>query len=132
MSKKYAYIYHLCDEGYHTGFDSVEAAIAAARERNPDAGMVYITETEEFVPHVFIDRVVGDLQECIDDACPGCSDGYLDDVPHKDLDELSNMISITFEQWSRARGIKYWVDIPKGKNHLYDLRTGKPVEEESE
>ena len=60
------------------------------------------------------------------------SDGYLDDVPHKDLDELSNMISITFERWSRARGIKYWVDIPKGKNHLYDLRTGKPVEEESQ
>jgi hypothetical protein len=28
VSKKYAYIYHLCDEGYHTGFDSVEAAIA--------------------------------------------------------------------------------------------------------
>lgn len=128
MSKKYAYIYRLDDEGYYTGFDSVEAAIAAARERDPDAETVYVTETEEFVPHVFIDRVVGDLQECIDDACPGCSDGYLDDVPHKDLDELSNMISITFERWSRARGIKYWVDIPNGKDCLYDLRTGKAVE----
>lgn len=45
MSKKYAYIYDLYGAGYWTGFVSVEEALAAAREREPDADLVYITET---------------------------------------------------------------------------------------
>ena len=62
MSKKYAYIYDLYGEGYWTGFASIEEALAAAREREPDADLVYITETEEYVPRVWYDRVIDGLQ----------------------------------------------------------------------
>ena len=129
MSKKYAYIYHLYDEGYRTGFDSVEDALAAARERDPEAETVYITKTERFVPPVWYDRVIENLQEAVDDECAGCYEGYLDDVPHKDLDALSNMLTVAFVRWARARGIKYWVDIPNGRDILYDLKTGRKMEE---
>lgn len=131
VSKKYAYIYHLYDEGYYTGFDSVEAAIAAARERDPDAETVYVTKTERFVPIVWCDRVIENLQEAVDDECAGCYEGYLDDASHEDKDALGDMLTETFVRWAKKRGIKYWVDIPVGKDHLYDLQTGKPVEEES-
>lgn len=131
MSKKYAYIYHLCDEGYYTGFDSVEAAIAAARERDPDAETVYVTETERFVPRVWCDRVIENLQEAVDDECAGCYEGYLDDASEKDKKELGDMLTATFVQWAKERGIKYWVDIPVAKKDvLYNLKSGKPLHEE--
>lgn len=129
MGKKYAYIYHLCDEGYYTGFDSVEAALAAARERKPDADLVYITETEEYVPRVWYDRVIDGLQEACDDECAGCYEGYLDDASHEDKDALGDMLTETFVQWAKERGIKYWVDIPNGRDILYDLKTGQQMEE---
>ena len=132
MSKKYAYIYHLHDEGYWTGFDSVEAAIAAARERDPEAETVYITKTERFVPHVWYERVIENLQEALDDECAGCYEGYLDDVAHNSQEALGDMLTETFVQWAKERGIKYWVDIPNGKDRLYDLQTGTPIEEDSE
>ena len=131
MSKKYAYIYHLCDEGYYTGFDSVEAAIAAARERDPDAETVYVTETERFVPRVWCDRVIENLQEAVDDECAGCYEGYLDDAPHEGKDVLGDMLTATFVQWAKEHGIKYWVDIPVAKKDvLYNLKSGKPLHEE--
>ena len=130
MSEKYAYIYHLHDKGYWTGFDSVEAAIAAARERDPDAETVYVTKTERFVPSVWCDRVIENLQEAVDDECAGCYEGYLDDALYEDKKALECMLTATFVRWAKKRGIKYWVDIPNRKDRLYDLRTGKPVEEE--
>lgn len=132
MSKKYAYIYHPMDAGYWTGFESIEAALTAARERDPDAKTVYITETEEFVPHVWYDRVIDNLQEAVDDECAGCSEGYLDDASKADREALGDMLTATFVQWAKERDIKYRVDVPVAKKDVfYDLRTGKPVEEES-
>ena len=128
MSKKYAYIYDTSDERYWTGFASIEEALAAARERKPDADLVYITETEEFVPHVEYDRVIDGLQEACDDECAGCYEGYLDDASERDKEALGDMLTETFVRWAKKRGIKYWVDIPNGKDRLYDLRSGKPVE----
>lgn len=128
MSKKYAYIYDTYDERYWTGFASIEEALAAARERKPDADLVYITETEEFVPHVEYDRVIDGLQEACDDECAGCYEGYLDDASERDKEALGDMLTETFVRWAKKRGIKYWVDIPNGKDRLYDLRSGKPVE----
>ena len=130
-SNKYAYIYHPDDAGYWTGFESIEEALEAARERNPGAETVYITETKEFVPSVRPENVIENLQEDIDDECAGCYEGYLDDASHEDKDTLGDMLTETFVRWAKKRGIKYWVDIPSGKDRLYDLRTGKPVEEES-
>ncbi|AOH47480.1 hypothetical protein BCS37_03035 [Selenomonas sp. oral taxon 920] len=132
MGKKYAYIYHPLHTGYWTGFETVEAALAAARERDLDAETVYITETEEFVPHVWYDSVIDNLQEAVDDECAGCYEGYLDDVPEADKEVLGEMLTATFIRWAQEHGIKYRVDIPVAKKDvLYDLRTGKPVEEES-
>ena len=128
MSKKYAYIYDLYGAGYWTGFVSVEDALAAARKRDPDALTVYITETEEWVPRVWYDRVIENLQEAVDEECAGCYEGYLDDALYEDKDALGDMLTKTFVRWAKKRGIKYWVDIPNGKDRLYDLRSGKPVE----
>ena len=128
MSKKYAYIYDIYGKGYWTGFASIEEALAAAREREPDVDLVYITETEEYVPRVWYDRVIDGLQEACDDECAGCYEGYLDDASEKDKKELGDMLTATFVQWAKERGIKYWVDIPNGKDRLYDMRSGKPVE----
>lgn len=133
MSKKYAYIYDLYGEGYWTGFASIEDALAAARKRNPDALTVYITETEEWVPRVWYDRVIDDLQEACDDECAGCYEGYLDDVPERDKEVLGDMLTATFVRWAKGCGIKYWVDIPIAKKpRLYDIKTGKPLCEEKE
>lgn len=133
MSKKYAYIYDLYGEGYWTGFVSIEDALAAARKRNPDALTVYITETEEWVPRVWYDRVIDDLQEACDDECAGCYEGYLDDVPERDKEVLGDMLTATFVRWAKGRGIKYWVDIPIAKKpRLYDIKTGKPLCEKKE
>lgn len=141
MSKKYAYIYHLCDEGYHTGFDSVEAAIAAARERKPEAKTVCIFETEEFVPYVRDGTVINQLQEDIENECaqryPSYFEdlleygGFFDDVSQEDKDVLSDMLTAIFVYWAKQRGIEYGVDIPVMLLGLYNLQTGKPVEEES-
>ena len=128
MSKKYAYIYHLDDEGYWTGLESVEAALTASRERDPDAETVYITETERFVPSIWPDNVIENLQEAVDNECAGCYEGYLDDALYEDKAALGDMLTKTFVRWAKKRGIKYWVDIPNGKDRLYDLRSGKPVE----
>ena len=131
MSKGYGYIYDLCGEKYWTGFASVEVALAAAREQDPEAKTVYITETEEYIPPIWYDRVIDDLQEAVDDACAGCYKGYLDDASNIDKKALGDMLTATFIRWAQERGIKYRVDVPVAeKDILYDLRTGKPVEEE--
>ena len=131
VSKKYAYIYNLWDEGYWTGFVSIEEALAAARKSRPSANTVYITETEEFVPYVWYDLVIDNLQEAVDDECAGCAGDYLDDASKADREALGDVLTAAFVQWAKERGIKYWVDIPVAKKDiLYDLRTGKPVEEE--
>ena len=128
MSEKYAYIYHLHDECYRTGFESIEEALADARERDLDAETVYITETERFVPRVWYDRVIENLQEAVDDECAGGYDGYLDDAAHSSREALGDMLTETFVQWAQERGIRYWVDIPNGKDVLYDLKTGQRMD----
>lgn len=80
------------------------------------------------MPRVWYDRVIDGLQEACDDECAGCYEGYLDDASEKDKKGLGDMLTATFVQWAKERGIKYWVDIPNGKDRLYDLRSGKPVE----
>ena len=129
MNKKYAYIYNLLGERYWTGFESIEEALAAARERDSDAQTVYITETREYVPAVWYGPVIDHLQEALDDECAGCYEGYLDDVAHNSQEALGDMLTETFVQWAKERGIKYWVDIPNGRDILYDLKTGQQMEE---
>jgi len=134
VSKKYAYIYHLDDEGYWTGLESVEAALAAGGEGGGAGDVVCVIATGEegAVPRVWYDRVIDGLQEACDDECAGCYEGYLDDASERDKEALGDMLTATFVQWAKERGIKYWVDIPVAKKDvLYDLKTGKPVEEGS-
>ena len=88
-------------------FATQEEALAAARERKPDADLVYITETEEYVPRVWYDRVIDGLQEACDDECAGCYEGYLDDASERDKEALGDMLTATFVQWAKEHGIKY-------------------------
>lgn len=142
MSKKYAYIYSLYkDDGYWTGFASIEDALAAARKRKPEAKTVCIFETEEFVPYVRHGTVINQLQEDIENECaqryPSYFEdlleygGFFDDVSQEDKDMLSDMLTATFVCWAKKRGIEYGVDIPVMLLGLYNLQTGEPVEEES-
>ena len=57
--------------------------------------------------------------------------GFFDDVSQEDKDMLSDMLTATFVCWAKQRGIEYGVDIPVMLLGLYNLQTGKPVEEES-
>lgn len=97
--------------------------------RPPDIGAVPLHPVRvEYVPRVWYDRVIDDLQEACDDECAGCYEGYLDDVPERDKEVLGDMLTATFVRWAKGRGIKYWVDIPIAKKpRLYDIKTGNPL-----
>ena len=55
----------------------------------------------------------------------------LEEEEHEDKDMLSDMLTATFVCWAKQRGIEYGVDIPVMLLGLYNLQTGKLVEEES-
>ena len=131
MSKIYRYI-HFRDDGYSKGFASVEAALADARERYSAEEKVYIGEDEEYVPAVWYDRVIKNLQCAVDIACTGYYGEYDEVVPDEARESLYDALTDALVKWAKGHGITSWIDVPTGKKDvLYDLQTGKPVEEES-
>ena len=86
----------------------------------------------EYVTLIYVkNEVIDGLQEACDDECAGCYEGYLDDASEKDKNGLGDMLTATFVQWAKERGIKYWVDIPVAKKDvLYNLKSGKPLHED--
>ena len=133
MDKKYAYIYNLEDEKWHTGYCSLSDALYVARANNPDAQTVYIAETEDYVPPIWVDCVVDNLRKAADDVLAKSSEDFLCDLIDQEIEDLEDALTEAFEKWGRETGNPYWIEIPiKGTERLYDLQTGKPVEEESE
>jgi hypothetical protein len=131
MSKIYRYI-HFRDDGYSKGFESVEEALADARKRYSAEEKVYIGEDEEYVPAVWYDRVIKNLQCAVDIACTGYYGEYDEVVPDEARESLYDALTDALVKWAKEHGIKNWIYVPTGKKDvLYDLQTGKPVEEES-
>ena len=130
MGKRYCYMSFL-DDGYWKGFETVEAALSAARERYPEEEKVYIGEDEEYVPAVWYDRVIKNLQCAVDIACTGYYGEYDEVVPEEARASLNEALTDALVKWAKEHGITSWIDVPTGKKDvLYDLQTGKPVEEE--
>ena len=130
MSKIYRYI-HFRDDGYSKGFESVEEALADARKRYSAEEKVYIGEDEEYVPAVWYDRVIKNLQCAVDIACTGYYGDYDEVVPDEARESLYDALTDALVKWAKEHGIKNWIYVPTGKKDvLYDLQTGKPVEEE--
>lgn len=130
MSKIYRYI-HFRDDGYSKGFESVEEALADARKRYSTEEKVYIGEDKEYVPAVWYDRVIKNLQCAVDIACTGYYGEYDEVVPDEARESLYDALTDALVKWAKGHGITSWIAVPKGeKDVLYDLRTGKPVEEE--
>ena len=49
-----------------------------------------------------------------------------------EMEDLEEALTDAFVKWGRESGNQYWIEIPiKGTERLYDLQTGKPIEEES-
>ena len=132
MNKKYAYIYNLEDEKWHTGYWFLSDALYVARANNPDAKTVYIAETEDYVPPIWVDCVVDNLRKAADDALAKSSEDFLCDLTDQEMEDLEEALTDVFVKWGRESGNQYWIEIPiKGTERLYDLQTGKPIEEES-
>ncbi|BEU88690.1 hypothetical protein TAMA11512_21540 [Selenomonas sp. TAMA-11512] len=128
MKRRYAYMYPH-DDGYYTGFETIEDALETARANEPMEKTVYITETNEFVPSIWHDVLIEDLQEAVDNECAGSYEGYLDNVSKNDREVLGDALQEVFIEWAKERGIEYWIDVPDEENCvLYDLRTEKPAE----
>ena len=131
MFKKYAYIYNLEDEKWHTGYYFLSDALYVARANNPDANTVYIAETEDYEPPIWIDCVIDNLRKAADDALAKSSEDFLCDLTDQEMEDLEEALTEAFVKWGRESGNQYWIEIPiKGTERLYDLQTGKPVEEE--
>ena len=125
MGKKYAYSYYR-DEQYYTGFDSIAEALEDARERKPEAEMVYIAETRKYIPDVWACGVIEELQQ--DVYGMGYDGEYLDDVTCEDKEALCDMFTATFVKWAKKRSMKYWVDVVRsGTERMYNLKTGRRV-----
>ena len=118
---------------WHTGYCFLSDALYVARANNPDAQTVYIAETEDYVPPIWVDCVVDNLRKAADDVLAKSSEDFLCDLIDQEIEDLEDALAEALEKWGRETGNPYWIEIPiKGTERLYDLQTGKPVEEESE
>ena len=132
MFKKYAYIYNLGDEKWHTDYYFLSDALHVARANNPGAKTVYIAETKEYEVPIWVDCVIDNLRKAADDALAKSSEDFLCDLLDQEIEDLEEALTEAFIKWGRETGNQYWIEIPiKGTERLYDLQTGKPVEEES-
>ena len=119
MFKKYAYIYNLEDEKWHTGYYFLSDALYVARANNPDANTVYIAETEDYEPPIWIDCVIDNLRKAADDALAKSSEDFLCDLLDQEIEDLEEALTEAFVKWGRESGNQYWIEIPiKGTERL--------------
>lgn len=131
MFKKYAYIYNLEDEKWYTGYCLLSDALYSAREEKPDAKTVYIAEIREYYPPIGVDCVIDNLRKAADDALAKSSEDFLCCLTDQEMEDLEWALREALVKWGRESGRQYWIEIPiKGTERLYDLQTGKPIEEE--
>ena len=99
---KFAYSFD--DETYSCEYDSVEEALADAKQEvksgQEDAEVVYIGRVYEFEPCVDVDLVIERIQDDAEDEVGERADDYLEGVRKADKQKLQEMLTETFNQWA--------------------------------
>ena len=76
--------------------------------------------------------MIDNLRKAVDDVLAKSSEDFLCDLIDQEIEDLEEALTEAFVKWERETGNQYWIEIPiKGTERLYDLQTGKPIEEES-
>lgn len=99
------YSYSFDEENFIGPFDSVEEAIAQAREDCcGDHSEVYIGEDGEFYPSVDGEWCMDMLRDQAGSECGEAADSYLDFVTKEAGDELTEMLTDAFNAWAKKNG----------------------------
>ena len=99
------YSYSFDEEKFIGPFDSVEEAIAQAREDCcGDHSEVYIGEDGEFCPSVDGEWCMDMLRDQAGEECGEAADSYLYLVPEEAEKELTEMLTDTFNAWAKKHG----------------------------
>ena len=120
------YLYSFNEEGERAQsyFSSIEEALKDARKNADEEDTVYIWREEQLDLFVRGEEVIEDMQNQMDEE--GLDVDYLEYPEKSALEELSNMLTKTFQEWADKHG--YEKSVTYGTDtRLYDLKTGLPV-----
>lgn len=103
----YAWAFDLVNDCFTGEFETLEEAIADAREeaaRSEDRNiiMAYVGEIEYYSPGPELFDVIESISDdCCDKTCCDC---YLTDVPENEEEELQTALQKTFLEWAKKHG----------------------------
>lgn len=97
------YSYSFNEENFYGEFESIEEAIAEAKEYG-DNSEVFIGENGEFHPSVDGEWCVDMLREQVADKCGEYSDNYLYEIPKGAEKELTDVLTEAFNKWAKKHG----------------------------
>ena len=120
------YLYSFDEEGERAQsyFSSLEEALEDAWKNADEEDTVYIWREEQLELCVRGEEVIEDMRCQMGEE--GLDEDYLECPEQSALDELSNMLTKTFQEWADKHG--YEKSIAYGSAaELYDLKTGCPV-----
>lgn len=120
------YLYSFNEEGERAQFyfSSIEEALEDARRNADEEETVYIWKEEQLELCVRGEEIIEDMRRQMDEEC--LDEDYLEYPEQSALDELSNMLTKTFQEWADKHG--YEKSVTYGTDTgLYDLKTGRPV-----
>ena len=117
------YLYSFNEEGERAQFyfSSIEEALEDARRNADEEETVYTWKEEQLEFFVRGEEVIEDMRRQMDEE--GLDEDYLECPEQSALDELSDMLTKTFQAWADKHG--YEKSIAYGAHaERYDLQTG--------
>lgn len=110
MIEKGKYVYAFSEDGFLFAerFDSFDAAVAAARDEagmTPKHKTVYIGIIDDiWKPTLDGGRILDMVQEDADEDVGEAAESYLAHVKKQDVEELSEALTATFNEWAAKHG----------------------------
>ncbi|WP_273078696.1 hypothetical protein [Selenomonas felix] len=120
------YLYSFDEEGDHPQFyfSTIDEALEDARKKADGEETVYIWKEEQLELCVSGEEAIEGMRCQMDEE--GLDEDYLECPEQSAIDELSDMLTKTFQAWADKHG--YEKSIAYGADaELYDLKTGRPV-----
>ena len=120
------YLYSFDEEGDHPQFyfSTTDEALEDARKKADGEETVYIWKEEQLELCVSGEEAIEGMRCQMDEE--GLDEDYLECPEQSAIDELSDMLTKTFQAWADKHG--YEKSIAYGADaELYDLKTGRPV-----